>query len=205
MFFAAYISLACLVSGAAVPAGVFVPSLLSGAAFGRFLGHLLHKLDYSRGTFADAGTYALMGAAACTGGITRITISLVIMILEATGDMQYVLPLMLSVMAARFVGNLFTEGLYDMKISSRGLPFLEEEDQLADNEFLYKLTVADVMTPTPICLEPIVQVGPLLDMLLGNQHNCFPVGKRTDSLCFINDIIISSRCDFLIYFHVTSS
>ena len=39
-----------------------------------------------------------------------MTISLTVMILEATGDMQYVLPLMLTVMAARLVGNVFTEG-----------------------------------------------------------------------------------------------
>ena len=37
-------------------------------------------------------------------------------ILEATGDMQYVLPLMLTLMAARWVGNVFNEGLYDMHI-----------------------------------------------------------------------------------------
>lgn len=39
-----------------------------------------------------------------------------VIILEATGDMQYVLPLMLTLMAARWVGNVFNEGLYDMQI-----------------------------------------------------------------------------------------
>lgn len=39
-----------------------------------------------------------------------------VIILEATGDMQYVLPLMLTLMAARWVGNVFNEGLYDMHI-----------------------------------------------------------------------------------------
>ena len=45
-----------------------------------------------------------------------MTISLTVMILEATGDMQYVLPLMLTVMAARLVGNVFTEGTYVLHI-----------------------------------------------------------------------------------------
>ena len=130
IFFLVYVSMACVVVGLSVAAGLFVPALLSGAAFGRLVGRVLHNLDYSRGSFADAGTYALMGAAACTGGITRITLSLSIMILEATGDMQYVLPLMATVLSAHLVGNIFSDGLDDMKIVLKKLPFLVEEEQL---------------------------------------------------------------------------
>ena len=56
LFFIPYIAMATLVYGIAVPSGLFVPSLLSGAAFGRLCGHLLHKLDHTNGTFADSGT-----------------------------------------------------------------------------------------------------------------------------------------------------
>lgn len=69
IYFILYICMACLVCNTATPAGMFVPSLLSGAAFGRLFGHLLHKLDNTRGTFADSGTYALMGAASITAGL----------------------------------------------------------------------------------------------------------------------------------------
>ena len=73
-----------------VPRGLFVPSLLSQVlhlAFGRLCGHLLHKLDHTSGTFADSGTYALMGdGAAVLGGMARMTISLTVILLEATGD-----------------------------------------------------------------------------------------------------------------------
>lgn len=71
LFFVPYIMMATVVYGIAVPSGLFVPSLLSGAAFGRLCGHLLHKLDHTSGTFADSGTYALMGAAAVLGGKTK--------------------------------------------------------------------------------------------------------------------------------------
>jgi chloride channel 7 len=73
LLFVPYIMMATVTYGIAVPSGLFVPSLLSGAAFGRLFGHLLHKLDHANGTFADSGTYALMGAAAVLGGMARMT------------------------------------------------------------------------------------------------------------------------------------
>ena len=125
-FFLPYIAMAVWTYGIGVPSGLFVPSLLSGAAFGRLCGHALHYFDASRGTFADAGTYALVGAAAVLGGMARMTISLTVILLEATGDMQYALPLMLVLLAAQRVGNLFNEGLYDVHIRLRAWPFLDE-------------------------------------------------------------------------------
>jgi chloride channel 7 len=62
-----------------------VPSLLSGAALGRLFGRVLHYMDGASGTFADSGTYALVGAAAMLGGMARMTISLTVILLEATG------------------------------------------------------------------------------------------------------------------------
>ena len=76
LFFVPYLIMACVTYGTAVPAGMFVPSLTSGAAFGRLAGHLLHTFDNTRGTFADSGTYALMGAIAVTGGIARMVSAL---------------------------------------------------------------------------------------------------------------------------------
>ena len=49
-----------------------------------------------------------------------MTISLTVILLEATGDMQYVLPLMLTLMAARFTGNVFNEGVLDTIAGFRG-------------------------------------------------------------------------------------
>ena len=118
-FLLLYAPMACLTYGIAVPSGLFVPSLLTGATLGRLFGTLLHAYDGASGTFADAGTYALVGAAAGLGGMSRMTISISVILLEATGDMQYVLPLMLVVLAARFAGNAFNDGLYDIHIALR--------------------------------------------------------------------------------------
>lgn len=173
LFFIPYITLATIVYGIAVPSGLFVPSLLAGAAFGRLCGHLLHKLDHTNGTFADSGTYALMGAAAVLGGMARMTISLTVILLEATGDMQYVLPLMLTLMSARFTGNVFNEGLYDIHIHLKHIPFLEPEvPPVAERN---EIVAGQVMSTEVKCLRPVERAGVVYDLLRSCSHGSFPI------------------------------
>ncbi|KAL7554548.1 hypothetical protein ACHAWF_018010, partial [Thalassiosira exigua] len=179
LFFIPYITLASLVYGIAIPSGLFVPSLLSGAAFGRLFGHLLHKLDHTSGTFADSGTYALMGAAAVLGGMARMTISLTVILLEATGNMQYVLPLMMTLMAARFTGNVFNEGLYDIHIHLKHIPFLEPEvPTIAER---HEIVAGQVMSTEVKCLRPVERVGIVYDLLKNIQHSNFPIVDTASS------------------------
>jgi len=172
-FFVPYIAMATITYGIAVPSGLFVPSLLSGAAFGRLVGHLLHKLDHTSGTFADSGTYALIGAAAVLGGMARMTISLTVILLEATGDMQYVLPLMLTLMAARFTGNVFNEGLYDIHIHLKHIPFLEPDvPPIAERN---EIVAGQVMSTEVKCLRPVERAGVVYDLLQSSGHGTFPI------------------------------
>lgn len=125
LFFTFYISVAVLTYGIAVPSGLFVPSLLSGAAFGRLIGNIA-RLVYPN--LAHSNTYALIGAAAVLGGMARMTISLTVILLECTGNEQFVLPLMLTLMTARIVGSLFNDDLYHIHIHlKKGVQFLEAE------------------------------------------------------------------------------
>jgi chloride channel 7 len=173
LFFLPYITMGTITYGIAVPSGLFVPSLLSGAAFGRLCGHLLHKLDHTSGTFADSGTYALMGAASVLGGMARMTISLTVILLEATGDMQYVLPLMLTLMAARFTGNIFNEGLYDIHIQLKNIPFLEADvPGIAER---HEIVAGQVMSTEVKCLRPVERAGVVYDLLRSSSHGTFPI------------------------------
>ena len=65
IFFIPYFAMAALIGGLMIPSGLFVPSILAGAAYGRIWGHALNIMF--PGSVADAGTYSLMGAAAING------------------------------------------------------------------------------------------------------------------------------------------
>ena len=112
------------------------------------------------------------------------------MILEATGDMQYVLPLMLTVMSARFVGNIFTSGLYDqhIELKRKTLSFLAEDEieivpglrVVGGDELLHDLPVSAVMTPWEELyrlVHPVVTVGEVFDVVKVNKHHLFPIGS----------------------------
>ena len=45
--------------------------------------------------------------------------------LETTNNIKYLLPIMLVLMTAKFVGDMFNISLYDMHVEIAALPFVE--------------------------------------------------------------------------------
>ncbi len=89
--------------GVGAPTGLFVPSLAVGAALGQIFGRgvaaFVNAIDPS--IQIDLHTYAVLGAAASLGGATRMTISITVLVMETTGSMQLVIPLMLVIFFAK--------------------------------------------------------------------------------------------------------
>lgn len=133
--------LTSLTFGLMVPAGIILPSMAIGALLGRTIGLLMRTAQESYPDaliFAScepdvhcvtAGTYAIVGAAAALAGATRMTISIVVILFELTGALTYVLPIMISVMLSKWVGDAFgTDGIYESWIKVNGYPFLDNRD-----------------------------------------------------------------------------
>ncbi|KAH7488834.1 hypothetical protein KRP22_008528 [Phytophthora ramorum] len=105
-----------------MPTGVWVPTFIGGAAFGRLFGEALSTVFPSIG--ATPGAYALAGAAAFGGAATR-AVSVAVITLEITGEMSLILPIFCAVLSAMATSNLSKErSVYDTMLVVSGTPFL---------------------------------------------------------------------------------
>lgn len=129
--------------GARVPCGIFVPSMAIGATFGRMIGLLVKSWQESDPEFflfascrpdmpcITPGTYAFLGAAAALCGVMRITVSVVVIMFELTGQITYILPTMIALMITRAVGDWFgSGGIAERYIRLNGYPILDNDDQV---------------------------------------------------------------------------
>lgn len=78
--------------------GMFVPSFLMGAILGRITGQVVQYIFPDATINTDLGNFALIGAASVLSGVTRMTISITVIILESTNDIRYGLPIVLTIM-----------------------------------------------------------------------------------------------------------
>ncbi|KAA8491191.1 H(+)/Cl(-) exchange transporter 3 [Porphyridium purpureum] len=129
--------LTALTFGAKIPAGLFVPSLTIGALLGRAMGSvmfLLHRAFSGSWVFQECidhadcvepAIYATVGAASVLAGVTQVSVSLVVMVFELTGEVHHLLPVMLAVMFSKMVCASFDTGsIYEEHITLKRLPFL---------------------------------------------------------------------------------
>ena len=104
--------------GIKVPSGVIIPALDAGALFGRLVGQWI-------GTISP-GIFAMVGAAAFLAGVSRMTISLCVIMFELTGELEYILPHMVAILVAKWVADgLGKESVYDLAQNVLGHPFLD--------------------------------------------------------------------------------
>lgn len=178
LFFVPYFLIASITSGVLAPAGLFVPTLLAGAAYGRLIGHWMNTAF--PGHVADSGTYALIGAAAVLGGMARMTIAGCVIVLEACGNITYLLPLMLTFATSRYAGNAINEPMYDIQIHLKEMPFLE--GTLHSLGMLNYHPISKVMSQPVVKLYEVEKVRRVMEVLLTTNHNGFPVVSKDGRL-----------------------
>ncbi|XP_061769481.1 H(+)/Cl(-) exchange transporter 5-like isoform X4 [Nerophis ophidion] len=193
-----------------VPSGLFIPSMAVGAIAGRLLGVGMEQLAYYNHDWfifkgwctpgADCitpGLYAMVGAAACLGGVTRMTVSLVVMMFELTGGLEYIVPLMAATMTSKWVADAFgREGIYEAHIRLNGYPFLEPKEG-----FEHSSLALDVMRPRrsdpslAVLTQKGMTLGEVEALVESTQYSGFPVVISKESQRLVGFVL---RRDLLI-------
>ncbi len=171
--FICYFCVGVITYGIGIPSGLFVPIILIGATFGHVMGKYFNDILGQEHIF-DVGTYSLLGAAALLGGTTRMTISLTVILVEITDDVYYLLPIILTIMIAKWVGDRFNIALYDAHIILKGVPFLEAS---LPKWFPTFIVAKDIMVKPVITLPRFCSMKRALHVLSNKEfsHSAFPI------------------------------
>lgn len=169
MFLFVYLAIATVALGLSVPAGNFIPALTIGAALGRMQAQILVERGYV--SSENVGHYALVGAAATLGGVTRMTVTIAVILAEVTDDITTLPVCMLALAVARVVGNKISPSFDHGMIELTNLPFLRESPPTV----FEVLTAKDVMAHRPVRLLEVTTVRDVITALTSTSHNGFPV------------------------------
>uniref|UniRef100_A0ACD5UGE3 Uncharacterized protein n=1 Tax=Avena sativa TaxID=4498 RepID=A0ACD5UGE3_AVESA len=166
LFFLASYFLGIFSYGLALPSGLFVPLILTGAAYGRLVGMLIG----SQSTL-DHGLFAVLGSAALLGGSMRMTVSVCVVMLELTNNLLMLPLVMLVLIISKTVADAFNANVYDLLVKLKGFPFLEGHAE----PYMRQLSVSDVVTGPLQTFSGIEKVGHIVHVLKTTGHNGFPV------------------------------
>ena len=75
-----------------------------GRIAGQFVGVILRA--FGSQVPVSLTSYAVVGAAAYMGGATRMTLTTTVMVMETTGSLQLIVPIMITVFVAKVAGLL---------------------------------------------------------------------------------------------------
>jgi chloride channel 3/4/5 len=134
--------------GIKVPAGIYVPSMVVGGLMGRIVGHAVQYLTLR---FPDAaifascpaeggpeacvvpGVYALVAAGATMCGVTRLSVTLAVILFELTGSLDHVLPFSIAVLVSKWTADALEPlSIYVSRILSKSAAANESKDLLTD-------------------------------------------------------------------------
>jgi chloride channel protein, CIC family len=150
--------------GSGFRGGLFSTSLFLGSLFGSFIGALLARLGPHLG--ADPLVYALVGMGAVAAAIVGAPMTMIMIVLETTGDFSATIGVMVGVVTAAFaVRHWFGYSFATWRFHLRGLAIRSPEDVGWINELL----VGPMMRRDPAVIAA--------ELPLGELHRRFPPGS----------------------------
>jgi len=181
---------AVFAAAAGVSSGLFVPMLAIGAGIGRLAGRAAVDVAAAAGAgsagappgvfmppspwaWVDPGAFALVGAGAFLGGVTRLTLAAAVIMMEVSNDARSLLPLLVSILAAKAVADAVVHPLYHGLLAAKCVPWLPGEPVCG---VPLDLVPASAAAAAPVAVaDASMPASGLRALLRDTAHHGFPV------------------------------
>ncbi|KAI9038024.1 chloride channel protein [Aspergillus affinis] len=191
--------------GIKAPAGIYVPSMVVGGLMGRIVGHVAQYLVMKYPSFflfgsscpatsgmescVTPGVYAMVAAGATMCGVTRLSVTLAVILFELTGSLNHVLPFSIAVLCAKWTADAIEpRSIYDLLTDMNSYPFLDNKIQVMSDAAL-----GDIVRPVrksrviDISESPFVAASELRSKL----QNLLVAGELDSGLPILRDNILT--------------
>eukprot|EP00871_Galdieria_phlegrea_P003079 jgi/Galph1/3772/GphlegSOOS_G2403.1 len=191
---------AIITFGIKLPTGLFIPSLTIGGLYGRLIGILVKYMVSKYPSFplfqecllssscVSPAIYAVTGAAAMLGGVTRVSVSLVVIMMELTNGLHYMLPIMIAVLVSKWFGDvLHIDSIYELYIRMKRYPYLGNMDthqltnQMISTQFIMRKPVVFIPSSS-------FSLSELTHFLLEYRYRNFPIVASSDDNSILGSV-----------------
>lgn len=166
----------CLTYGSSVPSGPFLSAMIVGSSVG-IIYENTRLLTFNLEPTEASSLPLVMGAACMMSGYTRLSYSIVVLMLESSNSFNLAIPLIVGVFTARTVADLFTNSLFDREIRNDQLPILKGSLPESSKD----LKAHQIMSKTLVSIQSIAEMKSI-SKALGSPHNAFPVLNTAGNL-----------------------
>jgi CIC family chloride channel protein len=150
--------------------GVFAPSLFTGAMLGGAMGSLFSA--WQPEIAGPSGAYALVGMAAVFAACARAPLTAMLIVFEMSNDYSLILPLMVAAVTASHLAQvLFSESIYSIKLTRRGIQFSEGRDM----DIMQGVQIDEVMNEEPVTISKNQSLAELYQQFQETNLLGFPV------------------------------
>lgn len=155
---------------AETPGGLFIPSLILGAALGHLVGIAENTLLAGQG---QPVLYGLTGMGAFFGAVAKVPVTAIVIVFEMTTNFNMVLPLMIASVTAYLVAEWLAPGsLYTHLLELKGIHL--ELGTVSDGLWA-RLKATDVMQKSVETLSSQMSLDEALQAFSRSHHRGFPV------------------------------
>jgi hypothetical protein len=178
-----------------ITAGVFYPTFILGAAFGRLYGHVLRLII---GDQINEASYAIIGAACVVSSVTR-TVSVAMIVFELKGDIGYLIPVLFAMVISYAVSNSLAMSIFDVLLDMKDLPYLPALRSVAS----YNQNANDIMNKNFLYLTERSKLKDIVVILqyLGPKSKSIPIVESEENKVLLYSVHAQALRKYLFWYY----